>query len=79
MTRRLIAVRVILLGVCATAMPGLARDALAETYYVRMSGSDSATGLTPANIRKRLRELRVLDLVVQHGGPGLPTTYERTR
>lgn len=38
-----------------------------------------ATGLTPANIRKRLRELRALDLVVQHGGPGLPTTYERTR
>jgi len=38
-----------------------------------------ATGLSPANIRKRLRELRSLDLVVQHGGPGLPTTYERTR
>jgi len=37
------------------------------------------TGLTPANIRKRLRELRALDLVVQHGGPGLPTTYERTK
>ncbi|HNB59261.1 MAG TPA: right-handed parallel beta-helix repeat-containing protein [Phycisphaerales bacterium] len=48
MTRRLIAVRMILLGVCATAMPGLARDALAETYYVRKSGSDSANGLTPA-------------------------------
>lgn len=39
----------------------------------------AATGLTPANIRKRLRELRSLELVVQHGGPGLPTTYERTR
>ena len=39
----------------------------------------SATGLAPANIRKRLRELRGLDLVVQHGGPGLATTYERTR
>jgi len=39
----------------------------------------NATGLSPANIRKRLRELRGLDLVVQHGGPGLPTTYERTR
>ena len=38
----------------------------------------SATGLAPANIRKRLRELRALDLVVQHGGPGLATTYERT-
>ncbi|MGE0309390.1 MAG: ATP-binding protein, partial [Acidimicrobiia bacterium] len=38
-----------------------------------------ATGLAPANIRKRLRELRGLELVVQHGGPGFPTTYERTR
>jgi ATP-dependent DNA helicase RecG len=37
-----------------------------------------ATGLNPANIRKRLRELRELGLVVQHGGPGRPTTYERT-
>ncbi len=39
----------------------------------------TATGLTAANIRKRLRELRTLDLVIRHGGPGLPTTYERTR
>ena len=38
-----------------------------------------ATLLAPANISKRLRELRALNLVVQHGGPGLPTTYERTR
>lgn len=38
-----------------------------------------ATGLTPANIRKRLRELRSLDLVVQHGGPGRQTTYQRTK
>ena len=35
--------------------------------------------LATTNIRKRLRELRALNLVVQHGGPGLPTTYERTR
>lgn len=38
-----------------------------------------ATGLTPTNIRKRLRELRSLDLVVQHGGPGRQTTYQRTK
>lgn len=38
-----------------------------------------ATGLAPANIRKRLRELRGLELVIQHEGPGFPTTYERTR
>ena len=35
--------------------------------------------LAPANILRRLRELRVFNLVVQPGGPGLPTTYERTR
>lgn len=37
----------------------------------------AATGLEPANIRRRLRELRAAGLVVQHGGRGLATTYER--
>lgn len=37
------------------------------------------THLTPANIRKRLRELRAVGLVLRHGGPGLPTIYERKR
>ncbi len=36
-----------------------------------------STGLSPANIRKRLRELRVAGLVEQRGGPGRPTTYAR--
>jgi ATP-dependent DNA helicase RecG len=37
-----------------------------------------ATGLTEATIRHHLRDLRGQGLVVRHGGPGLPTTYERT-
>lgn len=37
----------------------------------------AATGLEPANIRRRLRELRSAGLVVQHGGRGRATTYER--
>jgi ATP-dependent DNA helicase RecG len=37
----------------------------------------AATALEPANIRQRLRELRAAGLVLQHGGRGLPTTYER--
>jgi predicted ArsR family transcriptional regulator len=36
-----------------------------------------STGMSPANIRKRLRELRAEGLVVQRGGRGRPTTYER--
>ncbi|HWL45629.1 MAG TPA: ATP-binding protein [Ilumatobacter sp.] len=36
-----------------------------------------STGLSPANIRKRLRELRAQGLVVQRGGRGRPTIYER--
>jgi predicted ArsR family transcriptional regulator len=35
------------------------------------------TGLSEANIRKRLRELRADGLVVQRGDPGRPTTYAR--
>ena len=32
----------------------------------------TATALEPANIRRRLRELRTAGLVLQHGGRGLP-------
>lgn len=35
------------------------------------------TGLSPANIRKRPRELRANGLVEQRGGPGRATTYAR--